>query len=476
MTLSVEDKSKCGPCGEQVCGIDQLTQDICTFADGTYVEGAVTIWDGAIYESLVNQACVPADEDQSLTWVDVKSPDSEKQWKRLGTIEDLLRTMGQGCPLTVATAVACMPISAGEWRCYDGCYRQAKVDLVLVENEDGSLNMPAAGEPANAQWSQCWTTEDLLNLLNDPKGIKAIDDSNPANTTVTLNDGTVFTSPEQADENDDTRLTNPRLNAAGNAYIWDIVDADGNVVGTENQPVAGIYTDCGGNDVANNKVVACANLGSDFAVNNNGLVSVNFQEVCIETRNVTDPCSEYEQLYLVTDTLGCAGFVTQDDISSFIAAFGPDVTGPGVQPVDPTNTSAMYYKTELENVISSGGTVDQAKLEHVDFPCEDVVIPCDGYYDVSIGNTLILDWDIQGAGSFILFIDGAAYENPVGNVSFFEEFTSVTPGYSSTKSIYFPAGTYNLCAYYVIADNGNAAQVVISNNQTRLRVERTITG
>jgi len=454
MTLSVEDKTKCGPCGEQVCGLDQLSQDICTFADGTYVEGAITIWDGAIYKSLVNQACVPADEDQSMTWVDVKSPDSEKQWERLGTIEDLLRLMGQGCPLTVASAVACMPISAGEWRCYDGCYRQAKVDLVLVENDDGSLNMPAKGESETAQWSKCWTTEDVLNLLNNPKGIASIDDSDPSFTTITLNDGTVFNSPEQPDTNTDTRLRNPVLNAAGTTWVWEIVDQDGQVIGTVEQDVASTYTF---ND-------------TQFDVGAGGLVSI---KPCHDAPLITDECG----LLYKTREIDCGDgqfkTVRVTDAARCIASTQYD-GDPKVFPVDTTDHSSFIAYDELREVdFAALDADDQARLDEGYINSVTFDVTCPGVYTVGIeGVAIEYNFTTGGESTVLPILDGAYLNGGTTSPIATQSFTQQETSFSEVEfNVGLTAGQHTMDFYIIgFSKDVNAARVALVPNTARFKI------
>lgn len=442
--LNGKTAEDCGGCeAEQVCGLEQLACDVCTYKDGTYATGALAIWDGCIVESLVDQMVDPTDG-----WVDVKSPDSEKQWKKLGTIEDLLKLMGAGCPLEVEKAVACMPVSAGEWRCYDGCYRQAKVDLVLVEDADGTLNIPARGEAENARWSKCWTVEDVLNLLNDPKGIKTIDDSDPTTTKVTLNDGTVFTSPEQ--DEPDRYLANPVLNDTGDAYIWDIM-VDGAKVGDETQaiPKSIALNSCfGGPLVDGDEVVKC----DEFA----GLLEENLTG-CLEVADGGQTCGTLSRVIAIECATGeghSLARITDASLRSGRLSYADHGVGnlPDPFPANPTDHSTFYdYQTLTSDF--NAGAVDEALLEQTKIFCADVTVPCDGPYQFYVESTIHQEQGVsdRALGRFVVEVDGEFVTGALG-VRPTSTFTNYMGEYQEDGyTVTLTAGTHNICLYYVAA-------------------------
>ncbi len=74
---------------------------------------------------------------------------------------------GLGCILHLPKAKSCMAVKEGQWvadpTCQ--CWRRAKRDVVIDADEAGNLNFPAAGDPENRDWTQCFTIDDLLNKL-----------------------------------------------------------------------------------------------------------------------------------------------------------------------------------------------------------------------------------------------------------------------------------------------------------------------
>ena len=86
--------------------------------------------------------------------------------KKIEDVECFLKKLG--CIMSVPHAEACKAVKAGEFVCHNGCWRKAKKDLVIAENEDGTPNIPAS---ENADWGPCVGIESLL-ALTDLAGIK----------------------------------------------------------------------------------------------------------------------------------------------------------------------------------------------------------------------------------------------------------------------------------------------------------------
>ena len=70
---------------------------LCQFdPNKAYKCGQYAVWDGELVQSKVNQSPNPeAEVNQSVTWVDLKSPDSEQQWTSIGDITSLLDIMAK---------------------------------------------------------------------------------------------------------------------------------------------------------------------------------------------------------------------------------------------------------------------------------------------------------------------------------------------------------------------------------------------
>ena len=64
-----------------------------------------------------------------------------------------------GCVMSVKNAEPGMTVKSGEWVCNDGCWRQAKKDLVL----GSSVSIPAV---ESDNWGPCKSISDLLALVN----------------------------------------------------------------------------------------------------------------------------------------------------------------------------------------------------------------------------------------------------------------------------------------------------------------------
>lgn len=461
----------CDPCQTIVCGVEAISQDLCSYTEKAYSAGDQAIWEGCVVESLVDQAPDPAAQDGD-TWVDLKSPDSEKQWRKLGGVKDLFAALGDGCALTTPKATDCDLVKEGEWRCHDGCFRQAKRDVYLQADADGNLNMPGADEPANADWSKCWGAEDLLNLLNDPKGIREIDDSDPDATTITLNDGTVISSPEQEDR--DTRLTNPRLNAAGTAYIWDVIDADGNVVGTETQQIPNVLSKCGGEPV-DGELVQCDQFED--------LLGAALPETCFETEGVSGSCGDISPVGLVSDGTNCGKFISisEADIRIIRASYSSNGDGslPHPFPTDRTDDTTRYSYPDL--VTDHGaGTIDATKLANNLLFCVDVEILCAGSYNFRSSATPVHTQfpELTGKSRMVFSVGGDLLTNAAsGAVRAARNFLSTEGEYSDDAfPVTLSAGTHTVCMYLVksVADaNWPFCQVGTLGSPT-LQIDRVI--
>ena len=201
---------------------------------------------------------------------------------------------------------------------------------------------------------------------------------------------------------------------------------------------------------------------------------------CAKTVQVEDPCSEYEAVYLSTDSSGCGSYVTAGDLLTFVGAFGPDHSaasaGPVLLPLIPTDSSTFYTKAKLQDHYTAG-TVDQALLDSTLMKCDSRTFPCDGEYRIRISNTLNTDWDLKGVSSYVVFIDGAPVLQTSGNLSFFGDFISTDGSYQQEQLINVTAGDHQICYYLVGAQgySGNAAQAyVVNGSQPRLRITRVI--
>lgn len=241
--------------------------------------------------------------------------------------------------------------------------------------------------------------------------------------------------------------------------------------------------DCGGKAVPNNKVVACANLGSDFKVDaDTGAVSISTKDICIETNTTGSSCGVIKQLWTITDpTTGCAKLVSPDSINLTIAGITPDhpaidATGSAVLPTDPTDTSTFYSIGDLRSD-HANGAVDQDLLDAWKLSCVEVPFDCDGDYDFNLAANPILDWDLQGEGAFVISVGGVLMENSPGVLKIFPRLTSTSGTYQETLSYLVDAGDQEVCTYYIGGNDSSApiAQMLFSAQQPRLVIEKKVT-
>lgn len=75
-----------------------------------------------------------------------------------------------GCIMAIPKAKDCLQVKEGDWvgdpTCM--CWRKALKDTVVTLDNNGILDYPLAGDPANANWGPCFTLSDLLNSALPP--------------------------------------------------------------------------------------------------------------------------------------------------------------------------------------------------------------------------------------------------------------------------------------------------------------------
>lgn len=306
-------------------------------------------------------------------------------------------------------------------------------------------------------WSEPKTSAQLMcELLINPTGIRSIDDSDPTKTTLILNNGTVLTSPEQPDE--DKRLTNPRNNADGSFVIWDIIDADGNVVGQEMQPTTPKMTT------------------AEFQV----LFQAALDDACFNMTDLGASCGEK----IILKGIKCAGggykFGFTSAASSEYGKGGfnqfDTCDTPGLLfPADP-NAGTLAVRQAVENQVNAGdGTINsldaatRAQLESAKFFCFSHTAKCDEVVNIEFAGTVKLKKELEGTigHSEVVFTRNGAFNmTSAGDLTVLNSFTDVgEPTTKEDADIPMSAGeTVEFCFYLIRASADQpAAQISVRN-------------
>lgn len=98
--------------------------------------------------------------DKVCSYIDLLNRPSPYLEARVACLESWLNK--KGCVMAIPQAVAGVKVKAGQWRCYDDCWRMAKEDVVPTADSKGKLDIPSNGEAGNSAWSDCFGIDQLL--------------------------------------------------------------------------------------------------------------------------------------------------------------------------------------------------------------------------------------------------------------------------------------------------------------------------